>query len=91
MQLFIHEQRLIKSAAEIQLLEKACEISALAHISVMRECQQKQREFDLEGVFVAKAYELGCRQMAYMPIVGAGNNACTLHYTRNDALLKSAI
>jgi len=85
----IHEQRLIKSPTEIALMQKAADISAEAHIAVMQHCQPQQRELDLEGVFVAKAYQAGCRFMAYMPIVGGGANACTLHYTRNDQKLQA--
>jgi Xaa-Pro aminopeptidase len=85
----IHEQRLIKSAAEIGLMQKAADISAEAHMAVMQHCKPQQKEFNLEGVFVATAYQAGCRSMAYMPIVGGGANACTLHYTENDQTLQA--
>ncbi len=85
----VYEQRLIKSATEIALMREAARISAKAHIGTMRACKPNKEEYQLEGVFLQECYKEGCRDMAYTPIVGGGNNACTLHYVKNDALLKA--
>ena len=45
----LHEQRLIKSAAELHIMRRAGEISAKAHRRVMRECKPGQYEYQLEA------------------------------------------
>ncbi len=85
----IQEQRLIKSQDEIAVIRRVCQLSAKAHVELMKQCQPNQREYELEALFLHECYRKGCRAMAYTPIVGGGVNACTLHYTQNDQLLKS--
>jgi Xaa-Pro aminopeptidase len=67
----------------------AARISAKAHLGVMRACKPNKKEYELEGVFIQECYQEGCREMAYTPIVGGGNNACTLHYIKNDQPLRA--
>lgn len=85
----IHEMRLVKSPSEIQLMRKAAQISADAHIALIKHCQPKKMEYELEALFVYECLQKGCRAMAYSPIVGGGKNACTLHYTANNAPLNN--
>jgi len=86
---FIHELRLRKSVSEIALMRKACEISALAHNHLMRACKPGRMEYELEAEFLHECMLKGCRSLAYMSIVGGGENACTLHYVQNDKKLES--
>lgn len=80
----IHQFRLKKSHYEIDCLRKAAEISAKAHLRVMKTCRADLQEYQLEGEFLQSCYSDGARMMAYTPIMAAGKNACILHYTRND-------
>ncbi|HSX20624.1 MAG TPA: aminopeptidase P N-terminal domain-containing protein [Gammaproteobacteria bacterium] len=86
---FIHELRLIKSASEIEHMRTAAEISAEAHAKLMQNCQPGQNEYQLEAIFNEYCLQRGCRGFAYNAIVAGGNNACTLHYTANDQVLKA--
>jgi len=86
---FISEQRLIKSNNEIMLMRRAAEVSAKAHIGIMQICKPGKKEYELEGIFLQECYKEGCREMAYMPIIGGGRNACTLHYVKNDQTLNA--
>jgi len=45
-------------------------------------------EFQLEAEILHEFIVHGCREPAYPSIVGGGNNACTLHYTANNAELQ---
>ena len=45
----LHEQRLIKSAAEVRVMRKAGEISAAAHVRAMQECQPGRYEYPSGG------------------------------------------
>ncbi len=79
----LHEQRLIKSAAEVRVMRKAGEISAAAHIRAMQECRPGRYEYHLEASIQHTFAEHGARFPAYNSIVGSGANACVLHYTEN--------
>ncbi len=85
---FIHEMRLIKSAAEIKLMRKAAEISADAHKRVMEFCKPGLYEYQLEAEITHEFQRQGARCHAYNPIVGSGENTCILHYVNNDKQIK---
>ena len=84
----LHEQRLIKSDAEIQLMQKAADISARAHIRAMQCCTAQLTEGQLEAELLYEFMRNGARHSAYPSIIGSGNNGCVLHYTNNDAPLQ---
>jgi len=84
----LHEMRLIKSEAEIALMRRAADISAEAHCRAMQTVQPGQFEYQLEAELMHTFMAAGSRWPAYPSIVGAGDNACILHYTRNDAEIK---
>ena len=85
----LHEQRLIKSAAEIRVMRKAGEISAAAHVRAMQECQPGRYEYHLEAAIQHTFSEHGARFPAYNSIVGSGATACVLHYTENASRMKA--
>lgn len=80
---FLHDLRLFKSTAEIQLMRQAARISAQAHIQAMRSCKPGCYEYQLEAELVHTFMGSGARFAAYNSIVGSGDNACILHYTDN--------
>jgi len=84
----LHEQRLFKSAQELRIMRKAGAISAQAHCRAMRECREGRFEYHLEGAILHEFIENGARAAAYNSIVGAGANACVLHYTENRDRLR---
>lgn len=85
----IHEMRLIKSSAEIEVMRKAAEISANAHIRAMQYCEPGIFEYELEAEILHEFNRNGARAAAYGSIVGAGKNSCVLHYSRNDQIIQS--
>ena len=85
----LHEQRLFKSSQELRLMRRAGAISAGAHCRAMRECREGRFEYHLEGAILHEFAEHGARSAAYNSIVGAGANACVLHYTENRDKLRS--
>ena len=84
----LHEMRLIKSPAEIKLMQKAADVSAKAHIRAMQRCRAGRYEYQIEGEMIHEFIDNGLRAVAYPSIVAGGENACVLHYTENNALLK---
>jgi len=83
----VHEMRLIKSDAEIALMQRAADISATAHLNAMKACQAGLYEYQLRAELDYAFLRQGCKGPAYDSIVGGGDNACILHYTENSAVL----
>ncbi|SFX39443.1 Xaa-Pro aminopeptidase [Marinospirillum alkaliphilum] len=81
------ELRLIKQPEEIELLREAARISAEAHCRAMRNCRPGMYEYQLQAEIEHEFMLQGGCPPAYGSIVGAGDNACVLHYVDNrDAL-----
>lgn len=84
----LHEMRLVKSGAELKLMQRAADISASAHARAMRMCRAGQFEYQLEAELLHEFALHGARNWAYPPIVGGGANACILHYIENASVLR---
>jgi Xaa-Pro aminopeptidase len=80
----LHDMRLYKSAAELKVMKQAAEISSAAHQRAMAVCQPGMMEYEIEAELMHTFHRLGSHAPAYTPIVGAGNNSCTLHYVDNN-------
>lgn len=84
----LHEMRLIKSEAEIAVMQAAAEISARAHVRAMQASRAGLYEYHLEAELDYEFRKGGAKMPAYGSIVAAGRNACILHYRENDAELR---
>ena len=84
----LHEQRLIKTAAEIRAMRRAAEITCEGHLRAMRACEPGMTETQLEAELIYAFMRGGAKSPAYSSIVGSGTNACVLHYVDNTATLK---
>lgn len=85
----LHGMRLLKSDAEIMLMQRAADISAMAHVRAMIFCQPGKFEYQLEAEIHHEFAMQSARSPAYGTIVGSGENACILHYTENADELSS--
>ena len=85
----LHEMRLIKSKFELELMKKSAQIAVAAHKKAMQVCKPGLNEYQLEAEYLYEFMRSGCTAPAYTSIVAGGDNACILHYTENDQLLKS--
>ena len=83
----IHEMRLFKSDAELDLMRQAGKISAEGHIRAMKYAKAGATEYQLEAEIHHHYAMNGARHPAYGTIVGSGDNANILHYTENSAPL----
>ncbi len=79
----LHELRLFKSEAELQLMQKAADISSEAHCNAMQVCAPGMMEYQLEATLLHAFVQHGARSPAYTTIVGGGANGCILHYVEN--------
>lgn len=84
----LHELRLFKSAAEMRIMREAARITCAAHRRAMAACRPGLTELALEAELMHEFLSNGARAPAYPCIIGSGVNACTLHYTDNDAVMR---
>jgi Xaa-Pro aminopeptidase len=84
----LHEMRLFKSKDEIRLMQHAADISIRAHEAAMRAARPGVREYELQAE-VERIFRAADAWPAYGSIVGAGGNACVLHYRANNAQAKA--
>jgi Xaa-Pro aminopeptidase len=84
----VGNQRLIKDEDEIEIMRKACQISAEAHVEAMKFVQPGMTEQEMEAFYLYEFSRRGARFPAYTPIVAGGENACVLHYVENSKPLK---
>lgn len=82
------ELRMKKTEIEVETLKKAGEISALAHVEVMKATRPGVSERELHGLFLYSIMKQGASAEAYNGIFASGINAVTLHYNFNEEVLK---
>jgi Xaa-Pro aminopeptidase len=75
--------RLFKDRDELRLMQRAADISVRAHEAVMRAARAGMHEFELQAQ-VERVFREHDAEPAYGSIVGAGANACILHYRANN-------
>ncbi|MES3039859.1 MAG: Xaa-Pro aminopeptidase [Pseudomonadota bacterium] len=80
----LHPLRLIKSAAELAIMQRAADLSAEGHRRAMALAAPGRYEYELEAELLHTFTRHGCQAPAYGSIVGSGANACILHYGEND-------
>ncbi|PNS09055.1 Xaa-Pro aminopeptidase [Lysobacter silvestris] len=80
----LDEMRLFKSAEELRVMQRAVDISIEAHRHAMRAAKPGIAEYELQAE-VERVFRRHDACPAYGSIVGAGANACVLHYIDNNA------
>ena len=83
----LHDLRLFKNPAERRLMAEAARIAALAHMDAMRAAKPGMFEYEVEAELLYRFRRHGAVP-SYEPIVGAGANACVLHYRANRAQMR---
>lgn len=85
---YVAEMRLFKDEYEINCIQNAIDVSIKAHQQAMKQSKYCQFEYEVQAIF-DKTFTHHGLEHAYPPIVASGQNACILHYIKNDQLLKS--
>ena len=80
----LHESRLFKSKDELKLMQRAADISVEAHRAAMHAARAGVHEYELQAE-IERVFRASDAWPAYGSIVGAGANACVLHYRANNA------
>jgi len=80
--------RMVKSPAEIALIQKATDASIASQLAGMRAIKPGVRERTIAGIEVGTMLAEGCERVSYPPIVGSGINSTTLHYSTNSKTME---
>jgi len=80
----LHYIRSIKEPLEIELMQKACDITNKGFRRILQYIQPGVMEYELEAEYIHEFIKNGSRTFAYEPIIASGWNACCLHYQHNN-------
>jgi intermediate cleaving peptidase 55 len=82
----MNKLRVFKSEAEIANMRLAGQISGRAYTKAMRQAFTKEKDL---WAFLDYEFKVGgCDGWAYVPVVAGGSNALSIHYVRNDNVLR---
>ena len=84
----LDEMRLFKTREELVLMRRAAAVSMRAHAAAMTAVRPGMHEYELQAVLEYEFRRHG-GEPAYESIVGAGANACVLHYRANSARIEA--
>ena len=85
----MHQLRQVKSQTEIDLIQKACNITENAFRRVLEYTKPGIYEYEIEAEITYDFLKNRSRGHAYSPIIAGGENACILHYTENNDIIKN--
>jgi Xaa-Pro aminopeptidase len=79
----MHGLRVVKSDAEITLLNEAIRITDDGFRRLLKFVKPGVHEFEIEAELIHEFIRQRGRGFAYTPIIATGANACVLHYVTN--------
>lgn len=84
----IGNMRLIKSESEIKIIKDAIDITKKAHHKLMRLNKTSKYEYELQASMEYIFKKNGAYNDAYTSIIASANNANTLHYIKNNKIMR---
>ncbi|MCD9019339.1 aminopeptidase P family protein [Parachryseolinea silvisoli] len=80
----MHRLRSVKSQHELDLMQRACDITEAGFRRVLKFVKPGVKEYEIEAEYVHEFLCNGSRGFAYEPIIASGTNSCVLHYLDNN-------
>lgn len=80
--------RSVKHPLEIDVMQKACDITEKAFRRILQFTQPGVMEYEIEAEVIHEFTRQGSSGFAYTPIIASGNNANVLHYIQNASECK---
>jgi len=84
----MHKIRAIKSTYEIDLIQKACDITEKGLRRLLSFVKPGVWEYEIEAELIHEFVRNRSQGFAYGPIIASGKNACVLHYVDNNKQCK---
>lgn len=76
--------RSVKEPEELDLMQKACDITAKSIDRVLKFIKPGVMEYEIQAELMHEFLRNRSRGFAYEPIIASGFNACVLHYLENN-------
>ncbi len=80
----MHNLRAIKNPIELELMQKACDITEKGVRRILDFIKPGVMEYEIEAEIMHEFLRNRSQGFAYTPIIGSGKNACVLHYIENN-------
>jgi len=80
----MHKIRAIKDAVEVDLIQKACNLTEAAFRKILKTIKPGVMEYEIEADVIHEFIRNRSRGFAYTPIIASGESACVLHYIDNN-------
>lgn len=80
----MHKLRSVKSDVEIDLIQKACDITEKGFRRLLGFIKPGVTEYEIEAELIHEFIRNRSNGFAYPPIIASGHNACVLHYLENN-------
>ncbi len=80
--------RSVKEPEEIELIQKACNITEKGFRRVLQFIKPNVGEYEIEAEYIHEFTKNRANGFAYTPIIASGYNACVLHYIENNQIVK---
>ena len=80
----LHRLRAIKSQIEIELMQRACNITEAGFRRLLSFTKPGVWEYEIEAELAHEFIRNRSKGFAYTPIIASGKNACVLHYIDNN-------
>lgn len=84
----MHRIRSVKHPIEIELMQKACDITEKGVRRLLNFIKTGVTEYEIEAELIHEFVRNKSRGFAYGPIIASGANACVLHYVENNRVCK---
>ncbi len=85
----LQQIRGVKEPEEINLIQKACDITEKGFRRILKYVKPGIWEYELEAEFLHEFIRNRSKGFAYTPIIASGNNANVLHYIENKNQCKN--
>ena len=82
------ELRAVKTKEEVQVIQKAIDITEVAFRRLLQFIQPGVKEYEIEAEIYHSFLSQRATGVAYHSIIASGDNARTLHYTSNNNVCK---
>lgn len=78
--------RMIKSEKEIELIQRAVDITEKAFRRMLKFVKPGVMEYEIQAEMEHEFVMNGANGNAFLPIIASGKNSCVLHYLENDKI-----
>ena len=82
--IILQRLRSVKEPIEIQLIQKACDITELGFRRILNFVKPGVWEYEIEAEFSHEFLRNKSKKFAYTPIIASGINSNILHYIKNN-------